>query len=391
MSATILIVDDEQNFRDNLSEYLTSQGYETLGVETLGAAREHLDQGRADVILLDVDLPDGYGPALLEETLNMPARPPIILITAYGEIDMAVEAMKNGAHDFLQKPVKFSRLDQALARAVEIVAMRRELDHYRKSQQKHLDFCIGETQKMRTNVNRAQRAATASVPVLITGETGTGKEVLAKAIHQMGPRANKPFVAINCAAVQPTMLETELFGHEAGAFTSAQKRKPGLFEVADGGIIFLDEISTMPPDMQAKLLRIIQDKEFRRVGGTNDLKVDVQLLAASNKDLLKLIEEGQFREDLYYRLKVVDLHLPLLRERKADIPELVGRFIKELNQSMGKNVQDITPQAMKALGDYDWPGNIRELHNAIEHAILFCDEATLDLSHLPVEITHIPA
>lgn len=234
--------------------------------------------------------------------------------------------------------------------------------------------------------DQAHRAAVASVSVLITGETGTGKEILAGAIHHMGPRANKPFIDINCAAIQSTMLESELFGYEAGAFTSAEKRKHGLMEVADGGILFLDEISSMPLLMQAKLLRAIEERAFRRVGGTNLIKVDVQIIAASNRDLPAMLEEGKFREDLYYRLKVVDLHLPPLRERKEDIPDLVGLFIRMNNQRMGFNITDITPRAMQALIAHDWPGNIRELKNVIERAMLFCDEAVIDLQHLPREL-----
>ncbi len=386
MSATILIVDDEDNARHNIGDFLTSRGFETIGVATLAEARESLRLGKADIILLDVQLPDGYGPSLLEETASMPLRPPIILITAYGDIDMAVGAMKNGAHDFLQKPISLAQLEKSILRAGEIVAMRRELAHMRQSQQDELDFIVGSTPIMQALVDQARRAAEASVSVLITGETGTGKEVLAKAIHYMGPRANKPFVAINCAAIQSTVLESELFGYEAGAFTGAEKRKPGLMEVADNGILFLDEISSMPVDMQAKLLRALEEHAFRRVGGTNLLRVDVQVLAASNRSLSKLMEQGNFREDLFYRLKVVDLHIPPLRERPQDIPELVGLFIRKLNQQMGVNITDVTPRALAVLMAHTWPGNIRELRNVIERATLFCDEACIDLPHLPAEL-----
>jgi len=386
MSATILIVDDEDNARHNIGDFLTSRGFETIGVATLAEARESLRLGKADIILLDVQLPDGYGPSLLEETASLPLRPPIILITAHGDIDMAVGAMKNGAHDFLQKPISLAQLEKSVLRAGEIVAMRRELAHMRQSQQDELDFIVGSTPIMQALVDQARRAAEASVSVLITGETGTGKEVLAKAIHYRGPRANKPFVAINCAAIQSTVLESELFGYEAGAFTGAEKRKPGLMEVADNGILFLDEISSMPVDMQAKLLRALEEHAFRRVGGTNLLRVDVQVLAASNRSLSKLMEQGNFREDLFYRLKVVDLHIPPLRERPQDIPELVGLFIRKLNQQMGVNITDVTPRALAVLMAHTWPGNIRELRNVIERATLFCDEACIDLPHLPAEL-----
>lgn len=389
MSATILIVDDEENARLNIGTFLTGRGYEITSASSLAEARECLRRDNADIILLDVQLPDGYGPQLLDETALLSIRPPIILITAYGDIEMAVDAMKNGAHDFLQKPIRLNQLEKSIQRAEEIVAMRRELNHLRQARQEHLDFIVGSTMKMKTLVKHSQRAADASVSVLITGETGTGKEILANAIHKMGSRANKPFIAINCAAIQSTVLESELFGYEAGAFTGAEKRKHGLMEVADEGILFLDEISSMPVDMQAKLLRVLEEHAFRRVGGTNLIRVDVQILAASNRNLPGLIQEGRFREDLYYRLKVVDLHIPPLRERRQDIPELVGLFIRKNNQRMGVNITDITPRAMQALMAHNWPGNIRELRNVIERAMLFCDEATIDLPHLPAEI--IPA
>jgi DNA-binding NtrC family response regulator len=386
MSLTVLIVDDEDHFRQNTTDFLTARGYEVIGVSTLKDAREQIHRGLGDIVLLDVVLPDGYGPALLEETLHVPHRPPIILITAYAEVDMAVDAMKNGAVDFLQKPIEFPRLEGSIQRAGEVVAMRRELAHLRESQHKQVNFIIGKSPAMRTLIDHARRAAAASVSVLITGETGTGKEVLASALHRMGPRADKPFIDVSCPAIQSTVLESELFGYEPGAFTSAEKRKPGLMEVADEGLLFLDEIAATPLDIQAKLLRALEERSFRRVGGTNTIKVDVQVVAASNRNLLQLIERGEFREDLYYRLKVVDLHIPPLRDRKEDIPELVGLFIRQNNPRMGLNITDITPPAMQSLIGYDWPGNIRELRNVIERAMLFCDEAAIDRIHLPPEL-----
>ncbi len=386
MSATILIVDDEENARHMLSAYLAQKGYEVLNASTLAEARQEIASARADIVLLDVKLPDGYGPALLEETAHLPNRPAIILITAFGEIEMAVEAMKNGAHDFLQKPIQFERLHKSILRAQEIVAMRRELAHLRQAQRKKLGGMVFKNAAMKQLLHQAQRAAAASVSVLITGETGTGKEILARAIHQLGPRANKPFIAINCAAIQSTVLESELFGYEAGAFTGAEKRKSGLMEVADGGILFLDEISSMPLDMQAKLLRALAERKFRRVGGTREIQVDVQVLAASNRDLPAMIHDGRFREDLYYRLKVVDLHIPPLRERKDEIPDLVGLFIRENNPRMGLNIEGVTPAGMRALLEHRWPGNIRELRNVIERAMLFCDDPLIDLPHLPPEL-----
>lgn len=383
MSMTILIVDDEENARRNIREFLEKKDYEVIEADKIAGAKKIIAKGSCDIILLDVELPDGLGTNLLEETSRIPSRPPIILITAYGEIDMAVEAMKNGAHDFLQKPIKLERLEESISRAAEVVRLRRELYHLRQAQQDQFNFILGTGAAMREIYDQAQRAAQASVSVLITGETGTGKEVLARAIHSLGTRADKPFIAINCAAIQSTMLEAELFGYEAGAFTSAEKRKNGLMEVADGGILFLDEISSMPVDMQAKILRAIEEQNFRRMGGNTLVKVDVQILSASNRNLKKMIENQEFRDDLYYRLKVVDLNVPPLRERIEDIPELVGFFMGQNNPRMGLNIQDVTPAALEALMNYDWPGNIRELKNVIERAMLFCDDASIDVGHLP--------
>lgn len=385
MGTNVLIVDDEENARRNIGEYLLAKGYEVTGAGTLKDARELIMNGVGDVILLDVQLPDGYGPNLLYEVNSLPARPPIIVITGYGDIETAVDAMKNGAHDFLTKPVKMPQLEQSIIRAQEIVSMRRELAYLRQ-QQKNIDFVVGNNQKMKMVIEHAHRAAQASVSVLITGETGTGKEILAQYIHKCGPRANKQFVAINCAAIQPTVLESELFGYEKGAFTGADTRKHGLMEIADGGILFLDEISKMPLEIQSKLLRAVEDKAIRRVGGTATNKVDIQVISASNRDLIKMMKDGEFREDLYYRLKVVDLDLPPLRERKDDIPELVGFFMREQNARQGLNITDITPRALQALMAYDWPGNIRELNHDIERAMLFCDDPVLDINHLPMDI-----
>jgi DNA-binding NtrC family response regulator len=389
MGITVLIVDDEVNARENITEFLAPLGYDVRGVGTVEEARASLNRADADVVLLDVLLPDGYGTNLLVETRNNPLRPPIILMTAFGDIDMAVEAMKNGASDFLTKPIQLKQLKQSIDRAYEMVAMRRELMHLRRAQEMDKEFVAGKSEQIKMMLSHAQKAAATCVSVLITGETGTGKEVLAKYIWKAGPREKKPFVAINCAAIQPTMLESELFGHEAGAFTSADRRKPGLMETADQGILFLDEISSMSSDMQAKVLRALEDKKIRRVGGQNEISVDIQLIAASNKDLKAMIADNLFRADLYYRLKVVDLSLPPLRERKEDIPELVGFFIRKYNRNMGYNVEDLTPKAMEAMIHYNWPGNIRELSHAIERAMLFSDGQKIDISDLPIDVARM--
>jgi len=335
-----------------------------------------------------VRLPDGYGPHLLTETSRLPLRPQVIIVTAHGEVSIAVEAMKNGAQDFMEKPLDLLELEKSVNRAAEVVSMRRELAHFRSNQGNLDEFIVGSTPQMSHILELAGRASEASVSVLITGPTGTGKEVLAQYIHRNGPRSGKPFIDINCPAIQPTMFESELFGHESGAFTGATSKRNGLMEIADGGILFLDEISSMPVDLQAKFLRALEERAFRRVGGTNLIRVNVQVIAASNRDLKEMIARHEFREDLYYRLKVVDLDLPSLAERRQDIPDLVGYMVRKFNKKLGFNVQDVSPAAMQALSNYGWPGNIRELSNVIERAVLFCDESTIDLNHLPKDITN---
>jgi two-component system response regulator AtoC len=385
MTATVLVVDDEETARRFVSEALGDAGYEALEAGSLAEANKALDAGAADIILLDVFLPDGSGLAFLDRVARENPSPPVIMMTAFGEVDIAVEAMKKGAQDFLQKPLDLDRMLQAVERSREVVSLRRELDVLRRSSQGQIEWIIGETPRMQKVAREAERAATASVSVLITGETGTGKEVLAQSIRAMGPRAAKPFVPVNCAALPDTMIESELFGHEAGAFTGATKRKPGLLEVADTGILFLDEIASTKPDMQVKLLRMLDEHRFRRVGGVTEISVDIQILAASNRDLPEMLKAGTFREDLYYRLKVVDLHLPPLRDRIVDIPALVGTFIRQINQSTGNAISGITPRALSALKAYRWPGNIRELRHMVERVMLFCDDEVIDIGHLPSE------
>jgi two-component system, NtrC family, response regulator AtoC len=386
MGISVLFVEDEVNARQNIGKFLQDKGYEFLEAGTLAEARTFLQKGAGDVILLDVELPDGYGPTLLFEIGAMQVRPPVIVVTAYKDIETAVDVMKNGASDFLNKPVDFTQLEKSLQKACELVQMRRELTHYREQQIQKSNFVVGQTPQMQTIMEQALKASEAQVSVMITGENGTGKDVLAQYIHANGPRANKPFIAINCAAIQSTMLESELFGHEAGAFTSADKKKPGLFEVADGGVLFLDEISSMPVDIQAKLLRAIENHSFMRVGGTVLIKVDIQIIVASNRDFNAMLEDGSFRRDLYYRLKKIEFEIPPLRERKVDLPELVGYFIRAYNGTQGLNITGVSEQAMEAIKNYDWPGNIRELENAIERAIIFCDGETIQLGDLPKDV-----
>ena len=385
MSATILVVDDVDTAREAIAKSLRKDSYEVLEAGTLQEARDCLLQNAADICVLDIQLPDGNGLTLLDETNQLTWPPKFIVITAHGQIDIAVDAMKKGAIDFLTKPLSIKILKQSIARAAEQVAMRRELDHLRGIQS--AEFVIGKTPRMLALMDMAKRAADTSVSILITGESGTGKEVMANYIHQIGSRSQKPFIDINCSTIPEHMLESELFGHEPNAFTDAgPKRKHGLIEVADTGILFLDEISTMSWDMQAKLLRMIQERAFRRVGGLTLIRVDVQIIAASNQNLKELIAIGKFREDLYYRLKVIDLDIPPLRKRKEDLRELIAFMLRKHNMSLGKNVYEFTPRALAAMQAFDWPGNIRELGNIIERALIICDDPAIDLQHLPQEV-----
>ncbi len=386
MSATILLVEDDAKVRSFMVPMLKSGGYEVREAETLAAAHLALDRSEADIVVLDVELPDGYGPSLLERiSRDMPGLP-VIVVTGYGNIEMAVEAMKAGARDFIQKPVDMARLRGAVDKAAVVVAMLRELNHLRVARSPLDEWVRGDTPAMKDLAADLGRVAPSNTTVLITGESGTGKEVIAGAVHKLSPRAGKPWVPVNCANFTETLLDSELFGYEAGSFTGATKRKDGLFVTANGGTLFLDEISTMRPELQAKLLRVLEDKSIRRIGGATETKVDVRIVAASNRKLPAMVEAGTFREDLYHRLNVVELYLPPLRERKDDIPALVGFFIKKYNREMGRNVQGVGPLVMDKLRAYEWPGNIRQLRNAIERAMVFCDGDTLEAGHFAPDL-----
>ncbi|HPL56825.1 MAG TPA: sigma-54 dependent transcriptional regulator [Flexilinea sp.] len=387
MDFTVLVVDDEENFREGIKQYLSRDvNYEILDAASLSEAREILNRQPVNIIMLDVQVGKEYGPDLLYDINRIRPTPKTILITAYGEVEMAVDAMKNGAFDFLSKPVSFPLLEATLKRAEDVIRLQKEIESLMGAYKKDFSFVVGQNEKMKRIFKDAQLAAKAQVSILIGGETGTGKEVLAKFIHQNGPRANKLLVPINCAAIQPTILESELFGYEAGAFTNAEKRKPGLFEVADGGILFLDEISSMSMDMQSKLLRAIEEKKVRHVGGTKEIPVDVQIVAASNRNIPEMIEKGDFREDLYYRLRIVDIKIPPLRERKEDLPELIGFFVKSISAERGVNITKVSEPVLRAFQNYSWPGNIRELKNAIERASIFCEGDTINLCDIPADI-----
>lgn len=387
MSKTILFVDDEDTVRTFVSRTLRRDGYEVLEADTLAAARRQLSDHWIDMILLDRMLPDGEGLTLLRELQKGEVKIPVIMLTAHGAIENAVAAMKMGAHDYLTKPVDTEALSARLNVISETIVLRRELEHWRKESGVHdSQWIMGQSPIMRRVAEEMEMVAPTNSTVLITGESGTGKEVVARMIYRKSSRGSNPFRPINCAALPEHLLENELFGHETNAYTGAGKQKKGLLEVADGGTIFLDEISSMKPEMQAKMLRVLQERTVRRVGGTTDIPVDIRILAATNQDLPELMKQGQFRRDLYYRLSVVRIHLPPLRERVEDVPLFVLSFIDYFNRDMGKNIVGISPEALDALKAHDWPGNIRELRNVIERAAVFCSEDQIQLNHLPREI-----
>lgn len=385
----LLVVDDEHLIRWSLEQNLSKQGYEVL---TAGSGEEALKLIRdesLDLVLLDIQLPGINGLDVLEKAKELDEDLIIIMITALGVLETAVKAMRMGAYDYISKPFNLDELAITVKKALETGELKREVAHLRSEQSRRFGISnlIGESRHLQNLQDMIKKIARSDAStVLIQGESGTGKELVAKAIHFESDRADKPFMAINCAAVPETLLESELLGHERGAFTDAKVQKKGLFEIADGGTIFLDEIGDMAMGMQAKLQRVLEERTFRRVGGSRDISVDVRIISATNKDLLNAIGDKSFRNDLYYRLQVIPLYLPPLRERKEDILPLAQHFIAYFNREFGKSVKGISKMAEKFLLEYSWPGNIRELRNVLERAIILENEETLLLEHLPQEI-----
>ncbi|MBT0663741.1 sigma-54 dependent transcriptional regulator [Geobacter pelophilus] len=384
----ILVVDDEHLIRWSLEQNLKKQGYDVLtagtGEDALRIAREE----QPDLVLLDVQLPGLNGIQVLEKIKENDEDIVVIMVTAQGALETAVTAMRLGAYDYINKPFNLEEMAIVIKKALETSDLRREVASLRSEHKKFgSPNIIGKSRHMANVLDMMQKVAKSEAStVLIQGESGTGKELVAKWVHFASSRSEKPFVAINCAAVPATLLESELFGHEKGSFTDAKVTKKGLFELADGGTVFLDEIGDMDFGMQAKLLRFLEDRNFRRIGGTKAISVDVRIISATNRDLLKAIEEKNFRNDLYYRLQVIPIYLPPLRERKDDILLLAQHFIDVFNKEFNKCVKGISGLAEKMLADYNWPGNVRELKNVIERAIILGNEDTLLLEHLPLEI-----
>jgi nitrogen regulation protein NR(I) len=387
----VLIVDDEPNLRKILSHQLSRDGYDVLtaedGEQGLAQLREH----HIDLVITDLKMPKVDGMTLLKRALEEDPELPIVLITAHGTIDTAVEALKSGAFDFVTKPFDKDEVRQIVAKALKTRELR-GADATPTATSSGARFgIIGASPGIAELYSILERVADTPTTVLITGESGTGKELVARALHVHSGRKERPFIKVNCAAIPKELIESELFGYERGAFTGAVSSKPGRFELANGGTLFLDEIGEIPIEMQVKLLRALQESEFERVGGIKTIRVDVRLVAATNRDLKKLIANGSFREDLFYRLNVVPIRLPALRERTADIPLLVEHFLAKFNERLKKRVEGVEPDALEALVQYPWPGNIRELENVVERAVLFCDTQRVRAGDLPHEIRGIPA
>jgi two-component system response regulator AtoC len=391
-TATILVVDDEHLIRWSLEQQLRREGYTIFLGETGAEALQKAQVEPPDLILLDVRLPDADGLQVLERLRAADPEALVIMITAHGGVDSAVRAMKLGAHDYIIKPFDMDELKLTVKKALETKTLRREVARFQAEQREgsSLDDIVGASQAVRDLKTLIRRIAESdATTVLLEGESGTGKDLVARVIHFESARVKAPFMAVNCVALPEHLLESELFGHEKGAFTDARALKKGLFEQADGGTVYLDEIGDMRPGLQAKLLRLIEEKTFRRVGGLKDMRADVRIIAATNRELAKAMQEEQFRKDLYFRLKVFPIYIPPLREHPEDIPPLATFFIARFNREMRREVVGLHPDAQACLKAYSWPGNVRELRNVIERGMILASGDTLGVEHLLPEIAPV--
>ncbi len=388
----VLVADDELNMRRVLEAMLRREGYDVItaanGMEAMGGMGT---KGGVHTVITDLKMPGLDGMGLLKRLSAEYPDVPVVMITAHGSVESAVEAVKLGAFDYLEKPFEQEQIRQVVAKAINTYALsRRDARPEEPSGQGRFRL-VGQSPAIRTIYGVVEKVANTPSTVLISGESGTGKELIARALHENSSRHAGPFIKINCAAIPKTLMESELFGYDKGAFTGAVGAKPGRFELAHGGTLFLDEIGEIPIEMQVKLLRVLQESEFERVGGIKTIKVDVRLVTATNRDLLAEVGAGAFREDLFYRLNVVPIHIPPLRERREDIPLLADHFIAKFNDRLKKEIAAITPEAIERLVAYQWPGNIRELENLMERTILFCEGPEIRVSDLPPEVAGAPA
>ncbi len=384
---TVLIVDDEKNTREGLSKAFKHK-YRILLAETAEKGLEVLDAESVDIVLTDLRMPGMDGLAFVRRVSARRDAPLIILFTAYGNVQTAVMAMKEGAYDYLTKPLNLDNLEMVIDRGLEAETLKSERDRLRSELDKKygLDSVVGESSAINEVLDSVRQVAPARSTVLLTGESGTGKEVMAHAIHRLSPRARNAFVVVHCAALNPNLLESELFGHEKGAFTGAVERQRGRFELAHGGTIFLDEIGEIDPSTQIKLLRVLETRTFERVGGSEKLETDARVIAATNKKLKRLVDEGTFREDLFYRLNVVTIDVPPLRERGEDVVLLLNHFLEQFAQENGRTINGFSKEALKLLIAYSWPGNVRELRNCVERMVVMSRGTTLTLGDVPTEI-----
>jgi DNA-binding NtrC family response regulator len=381
----LLVIDDEKNIREGLAESLEMDGYEVVCAMDGDEGWKCFNNGDIDLVITDLKMPGISGDELLRRILAQSPGFPVIILTGHGSVESAVTAMRDGAWDFLTKPVDLDHLSLKVKRALdnrELVFQHRRMEE-ELERQRQFKSIIGTSRNMREVFDTISRAAPTKASILITGESGVGKELVTDAIHDLSPRKEKPLIKVHCAALSASLLESELFGHEKGAFTGAVSQKHGRFELASGGTLFLDEIGEIDQNIQIKLLRVLQDKKFERVGGEQTVETDVRIIAATNKDLKAEIEKGSFREDLYFRLNVVNIHVPPLRERKNDIPLLAAAFLREFSKENGKTIEGFHEKARSRLYAYEWPGNIRELRNCVESAVVMCRSSTITVDDLP--------
>jgi len=385
MGFKILVVDDEEIIRDSISYILETEGYEVDKAENGKIAYDKIREKHFDLVITDIEMPAMKGTELLEKIRTLDQQTPVIIITAFGSLDTAITALRNGASDYILKPVEFDELLIKVKRLFEVKDLLIENKILREEINRKYDFdnIVGKSPAIKKVFEMIQAVAETDSTVLISGNSGTGKELVARAIHYRSKRKNKPFIAVNCGAISENLIESELFGHKKGAFTGAISDKEGFIKAADGGTLFLDEISEMPPQLQVKLLRAIQEKEYTPVGTTQSLPVNVRFVATTNRNLEEEVKAGRFREDLYYRLNVVEIHLPSLKEREEDIPLLADHFLNKYRKELNKNIKGIDNDAMRALLSHEWRGEVRELENIIERAVIFCKGEFISIDDLP--------